>query len=76
MVENHGFCATTPLQRAYNDCAMAVALIRRIVYAGLGVWFAVLAVEEFRLSGHTAPAVGLSIVGIILFVLAAAGKGG
>jgi hypothetical protein len=64
------------LQRDYNERSMAIALIRRIVFAALGVWVSVLAVEEFRLSGHTTPAIGLSLAGIVLFVLAATGKGG
>jgi hypothetical protein len=55
---------------------MALALVRRIVFAGLGVWVSIMAVEEFRLNGHTAPALGLSLAGIVLFLIAATGKGG
>ncbi|HVB98783.1 MAG TPA: hypothetical protein VNJ12_05545 [Candidatus Dormibacteraeota bacterium] len=55
---------------------MAMALVRRIVYAGFGVWLFVLAVEDFRLRGHAGPAVGLSIAAIVLLALAATGKGG
>lgn len=55
---------------------MAIALVRRVVFGALGIWVAVLAVEQFRLSGHMGPAIGLSIAGIVLFALAITGKGG
>lgn len=55
---------------------MAAGLVRRIVYAGLGVWVFAMAVEEFRLRGHLGSAIGLTVGGLILLALAATGKGG
>ncbi|HEV2388318.1 MAG TPA: hypothetical protein VGS20_13810 [Candidatus Acidoferrales bacterium] len=55
---------------------MAIDLARRIVFAAMGAWLLVMAAEQFRLSGHTAPAVGFGVVGIALGILAITGKGG
>lgn len=55
---------------------MAIVLIRRIVFGVLGAGAFVMAAEEFRINGHVGPAIGLSLVGIFLFVSALTGKGG
>lgn len=56
--------------------AMAVGLVRRIVYGALAVWVFALAVEEFRLGGHFGAGAGLAVGGIVLAALAFTGKGG
>jgi hypothetical protein len=55
---------------------MAIALARRIVFAAMGAWLLVMAADQFRMNGHTVPAVGLGAIGILLGVLAVTGKGG
>lgn len=55
---------------------MAIALARRILFAAMGAWLLVMAADQYRLTGHSAPAVGLGAVAIVLGVLAITGKGG
>jgi uncharacterized membrane protein len=55
---------------------MSIALVRRIVFLGLGVAVFSMAVEEFHLQGHMGAAVGSCVAGVVLLGLAATGKGG
>ena len=61
---------------AYNVKEMAIALVRRILYGALAAWVFVMAVEQFRMGGHTGTAIAFSVGGIVLLVLAITGKGG
>jgi putative exporter of polyketide antibiotics len=55
---------------------MTATLVRRILYGAMAAWALVMAVEEFRLSGHIAYGIGLGVLGLLLVVMAATGKGG
>ncbi|HVB35476.1 MAG TPA: hypothetical protein VNJ52_14055 [Patescibacteria group bacterium] len=55
---------------------MAMALVRRMLYTGLGIWVFFMAVEEYRLRGHMGAAIGFTVAGIVLLTLAITGKGG
>jgi hypothetical protein len=55
---------------------MAATLVRRILYGAMAAWVFVMAVEEFRMAGHTGTAVAFTIGGIVLGLLAISGKGG
>jgi hypothetical protein len=55
---------------------MSATLVRRILYGAMAAWVLIMAVEEFRLSGHTGTAIALGVGGVVLALLAITGKGG
>jgi hypothetical protein len=63
-------------ERAYNISHMSATLVRRILYGGMAAWVFVMAVEEFRLQGHTGAALAFGVAGIVLLTIAITGKGG
>lgn len=60
----------------YNDSEMSATLVRRILYGAMAAWVLIMAVEEFRLSGHTGTAIAFGVGGVVLAILAISGKGG
>ena len=55
---------------------MAMGIVRRVLYGALAFWAFALAMEQSRLEGHTGTVVAFSMGGLVLLVLAIAGKGG
>ncbi len=55
---------------------MAATLVRKIMFGGMAAYVFVLAFEQYRLGGHLGEAIGLTLGGVVLAVLAMTGKGG
>jgi hypothetical protein len=70
-----GFFFNAPC-RVYNEKVMAMGIVRRVLYGALAVWAFALAVEQSHLEGHTGTVVAFAMGGLVLLVLAIAGKGG